>query len=80
MAIKTKNYGQKIAHGAAGIAKATLGINRPSREFIVQRTAICNSCPQAVLHLGVIQQCKLCGCSTFVKLRIKSEKCPLNQW
>ncbi len=69
-----------LAHGAAGIARAVTGTGGASAELIEQRTAICAACPHAVLSLGVLQRCDLCGCSTWGKVRNAGEKCPAGKW
>lgn len=69
-----------VAHGAAGIAKAVLGVGGASPELIEQRTEICKGCEHAILSLGVLSRCKLCGCATWAKVRNANEKCPAGKW
>lgn len=46
-----------------------------------QRLDICKGCPEwdpsSFLNTG---SCTLCGCSTKAKLRLPSEKCPIDKW
>ncbi len=66
-----------VAHGAAGIAKAVVRIDRASDADIAARKAICAGCEHAVMRFGVFQQCKICGCATAAKIRNAKESCPL---
>lgn len=68
------------ARGAAGIAKAVLGAGGASLELIESRTEICKGCEHAILSLGVLSRCKLCGCATWAKVRNATEKCPAGKW
>ena len=68
------------AHAAAGIVKAVVGTGGASEELVKQRTAICGGCEHAILSLGVLSRCKLCGCATWAKVRNADEKCPVGKW
>lgn len=50
-------------------------------EILSERESICRSCDQwdatALRNTG---RCKKCGCSTWAKLRMATERCPLGKW
>ena len=69
-----------IVHGAVGIAKAVAGMGGADAELVKSRTEICGACEHAILAAGLLQQCKLCGCSTWAKVRNRGEKCPAGKW
>jgi hypothetical protein len=50
-------------------------------EILSERESICRSCDQwdatALRNTG---RCKKCGCSTWAKLRMATERCPLGNW
>lgn len=71
---------QKVAHGLVGIAKAVTGTGGASDELVKHRTAICSGCEHAELIAGILQNCKICGCSTWAKIRNADEKCPEGKW
>jgi hypothetical protein len=75
---ETSAAGQ-IAHGAAGLAKAALGINRADDAAIARRQAICNACPEVIVTLG-IRRCRVCRCVLAAKTANADEKCPLEKW
>ena len=70
----------KLAHGAAGIARAVAGAGGADRKLIEHRAGICGGCEQNQLSLGMIMRCKLCGCITWAKIRNVEEKCPAGKW
>jgi hypothetical protein len=69
--------------GAAGIAKAALGIDRPDDSTIAARRAICRGCEHAEpcpLNIGRKCRCALCGCVLRAKTAVASEACPAGKW
>lgn len=50
-------------------------------EALATREATCRACPewdaQALNNTG---RCRKCGCSTWAKLRMATERCPLGKW
>lgn len=74
---------QHIAHGVAGLAKATLGIGRADEDTIERRRAICRACPSAVPCVGNVVKfctCRECGCVLKAKTANAGESCPLGKW
>ncbi len=65
---------------AAGIIRAVTGTGGADSGTIEFRTMICNGCPFAVLVLGTIQRCTLCGCATWAKIRNADASCPNGRW
>jgi len=57
------------------------GIKKTSDENINIRTNICNVCDfwdsEAFNKSG---KCNKCGCNTWFKIRMDTEKCPLGKW
>lgn len=46
-----------------------------------KRMAICKACPEWDKDgMGGTGRCRKCGCSTQAKLRMASEKCPIDKW
>jgi hypothetical protein len=70
----------RLAHGAVGIARAVTGTGGASAETVTARLAICNPCEHAQLTAGVLRRCRLCGCSTWAKVRNAAEQCPAGKW
>jgi hypothetical protein len=52
-----------------------------SPEALAAREAICKACPEwdaaALKNTG---RCRKCRCSTWVKLRMATERCPIGKW
>lgn len=76
-----------VAHGAIGLAKAALRIDRTPPSLMELRVRQCighptggedaiEPCPS--FRAGFL--CTECGCVVAAKLRIESETCPLNRW
>ena len=64
------------------IAKfARSGFATTDAETLATREATCKSCDlwdaAAINGTG---RCRTCGCSTWAKLRMASEKCPVGKW
>jgi len=64
------------------IAKfARSGFTTTTTEVLANREATCRGCDmwdaKAVNETG---RCRKCGCATWAKLRMASEKCPLGKW
>ena len=64
-----------IVHGAAGLAKAAIGLERASEEAIRERNRICHVCEH--YRRGF---CAKCGCLIVAKVRVASEVCPVKKW
>jgi hypothetical protein len=53
------------------------GLKTVSEEEIKQRLDICGDCEHYIPHSA---RCKLCGCFTKFKAKLKSGGCPINKW
>ncbi len=74
----------KILHGAVGIAKSRLHIDRAPKNIIEDRRAICRACDYAekrvVLGLIEVRMCERCTCLVRDKTNVASEFCPEKKW
>jgi len=83
----------KLAHGAVGLAKATLGIDRATDEAVKARLAICETCVESIPKASPVTSRKCgsllkalagkgggCGCGLGSKTMIAGESCPLGKW
>jgi len=50
-------------------------------EILATREATCRACPEwDAQALNATGRCRKCGCSTWAKLRMATERCPLGKW
>jgi hypothetical protein len=50
-------------------------------EILADREATCRACPEwDAAALNNTGRCRKCGCSTWAKLRMATERCPLGKW
>jgi hypothetical protein len=57
------------------------GIPISSKELFEERQAICKACEfWNQKAFGGTGRCMKCGCSTWAKLRMATEKCPVGKW
>ena len=68
-----------LLRATARFAKS--GFKAVSSDVLIAREDICRECPewdpQAFSATG---KCRKCGCSTWAKLRMPAESCPLGKW
>jgi predicted Zn-ribbon and HTH transcriptional regulator len=71
--------GKSFAYSITNWAKS--GFQVPEDEIYNTRLAICKTCDQwdAEAFMGT-GRCNKCGCSTQAKLRMATEKCPIDKW
>ena len=71
---------------AASLGKALVnwtasGFSTTPPDIFAAREATCSACPEwdpaALNNTG---RCAKCGCSTWAKLRMATERCPLGKW
>lgn len=65
----------RVRHGAVGVTKAALGIDRVREGDLQRRLDACATCPW---RRGA--KCSKCTCYVKVKARISSETCPIGNW
>ena len=73
---------QMIARfGSAAHRFARAGFATTPPESLATREATCRSCPEwDATALNNTGRCRKCGCSTWAKLRMATEKCPIGKW
>lgn len=50
-------------------------------EALATREATCRACPEwDAAALNATGRCRKCGCSTWAKLRMATERCPIGKW
>jgi hypothetical protein len=50
-------------------------------EALATREATCRACPEWDAEaLNATGRCRKCGCSTWAKLRMATERCPIGKW
>jgi hypothetical protein len=85
-AAKLKATPPSLPQQTASLGKSLLnwtasGFSPTPPEALATREATCRACPewdaQALKGTG---RCKQCGCSTWAKLRMATEACPLGKW
>ena len=73
---------KKIHDFLAAIQKFTAsGFASTPPEILAEREATCRACDQwDAAALNNTGRCRKCGCSTWAKLRMATERCPLGKW
>jgi hypothetical protein len=85
-AAKIKATPPSLSRKAATLGKALLkwsssGFAPTPPDALAERTEICKACPEwDAKAFNETGRCKKCGCSTWAKLRMASEKCPIDKW
>jgi hypothetical protein len=65
----------------AGNNFARSGFATTPPEALATREATCRACPEwDATALNNTGRCRKCGCSTWAKLRMATEACPLGKW
>jgi hypothetical protein len=65
----------------SGIGFAKKGFATTPPEILATREATCRACPEwDATALNNTGRCRKCGCSTWAKLRMATERCPLGKW
>lgn len=69
----------RFGNAAHRFARAGFATTPP--EALASRETTCRACPEwDAQALGGTGRCKICKCSTWAKLRMATEKCPLGKW
>jgi hypothetical protein len=77
------NFTQKKAakFGDALVRFARSGFAPTPPDILAAREATCRACPEwDAQALNATGRCRKCGCSTWAKLRMATERCPLGNW
>jgi hypothetical protein len=65
----------------AGHRFARAGFATTPPEALASREATCRACPEwDAAALNSTGRCRKCGCSTWAKLRMATERCPIGKW
>lgn len=60
---------------------ARSGFTTTPPEILAEREDTCRACPEwDAQALNATGRCRKCGCSTWAKLRMATERCPLGKW
>jgi hypothetical protein len=69
----------RFGNAAHRFARAGFATTPP--EALASRQATCKACPEwDATALNATGRCRKCGCSTWAKLRMATERCPLGKW
>ena len=85
-AAQVKANPPSLPQQAASLGKSLLnwttsGFAPTPPEILAAREATCRACPEwDAAALNNTGRCRKCGCSTWAKLRMASESCPLGKW
>jgi hypothetical protein len=85
-AAKIKATPPTIPQQAARLGKSLVnwtasGFSPTPPDILSARQDICKACPEwDEIALNNTGRCKKCGCSTWAKLRMATEKCPIDKW
>jgi hypothetical protein len=70
---------QRAFNALSGFAQSGFATTPP--EALATREATCRACPEwDAAALNATGRCRKCGCSTWAKLRMATERCPLGKW
>ena len=73
------NKGARLIKGVSKWAKS--GFLKTPEDILNKRLSICQACefwnPEGFRGTG---KCTKCGCSTWAKLRMATERCPIGKW
>jgi hypothetical protein len=69
----------RFGHAANRFARSGFATTPP--EILADREATCRACPEwDASALNNTGRCRKCGCSTWAKLRMATEACPIGKW
>ena len=76
---KKIDQAQNFTHAIARFTRSGFAATPP--EILAEREATCRACPEwDAAALRGTGRCRKCGCSTWAKLRMATESCPLGKW
>ena len=85
-AAKLKATPPSLPQQAANLGKALVnwtasGFSPTPPDILATREATCRACPEwDAAALNNTGRCRICKCSTWAKLRMATERCPLGKW
>ena len=80
--LKQPSVGGQIKSASSAVSKfVKSGLSITPQDELDKRLSLCQTCEWWDSEaLGKTGRCKKCGCSTWAKLRMATEKCPLGKW
>ena len=81
-----KSIAPTLPQQAANLGKALVnwtasGFSPTPPDILATREATCRACPEwDATALNNTGRCRICKCSTWAKLRMATERCPLGKW
>ncbi len=77
-----RNFLKQCATAGAAVARfAKSGFTPTPPEIIATREYTCRTCLEwDAAVLNGTGRCRICGCSTWAKLRMATERCPIGKW
>jgi hypothetical protein len=72
---------QAVSLGKSLINWTSSGFAPTPPDILAAREATCRACPEwDAQALNSTGRCRKCGCSTWAKLRMATERCPIGKW
>ena len=72
---------QAATFGKAFVNWTASGFSPTPPDILAAREATCRACPEwDPAAMGGTGGCRICKCSTWAKLRMATERCPLGKW
>jgi hypothetical protein len=85
-AAQVKSNPPTLPQQAARLAKAMVnwtssGFTPTPPDILAEREATCRACTEwDAAAMGGTGRCRKCGCSTWAKIRMATERCPIGKW
>jgi hypothetical protein len=85
-AARIKANPPSLPQQAASLGKSLVnwtasGFSPTPPDILAAREATCRACPEwDATALNNTGRCRICKCSTWAKLRMATERCPLGKW
>jgi hypothetical protein len=74
-----KNALARFSHAVHRFTRS--GFTTTPPKALATREATCRACPEwDAAALNATGRCRKCGCSTWAKLRMATERCPIGKW
>lgn len=77
-----REFLKQCAGASAAVGRfAKSGFATTPPDILAARESTCRACPEwDASALKGTGRCKKCGCSTWAKLRMATERCPIGKW
>ena len=79
---EAREFLKQCATAGAAVARfAKSGFTATPPQILATRESTCRECPEwDAQALNATGRCRKCGCSTWAKLRMAADRCPLGKW